>query len=105
VRRFVSPEAHREFASSIKSAGEPFCPQTDTFSADGARLATSAYDGTVRMWNAQSAALEREIRICPRGGVINALACTLDSTPDGRHVATANSNGALYLLRLASPAH
>jgi serine/threonine-protein kinase len=63
------------------------------FSADGMLLYTAGHDGKVVAWNRQTAAPVHEWK-CP--GPVLGLALT----PDGRHLATANANGTVYILRL-----
>jgi WD40 repeat protein len=61
-------------------------------------VASSAWDGTVCLWNPHTGALRRPpIRLGPhRGFVPNAV-----FTSEGRHLVVANSNGTIYVLRLA----
>jgi WD40 repeat protein len=63
----------------------------------GSLLATSAEDGTVRMWDRVAGpAGVRTIGPGPFGGGVRAVAFT----PDGRYLATANANGTVYLLKM-----
>jgi WD40 repeat protein len=62
--------------------------------------ATSSEDGTVRLWDGKASAVPRRtIGLGPFSGGIRDVAFT----PDGRYLATANANGTVYLLRVASP--
>ena len=70
------------------------------FSPDGSQLASSAYDGTIRLWDPSSGEQLRAIKLCPPHGTISQVAFT----PDGRHLATANRNGTVYILRLTADA-
>jgi hypothetical protein len=69
------------------------------FSPDGEILASSAADGTVRVWSARSGNLLKTSTIGPRGGIIEDVAFTID----GRHLMTGNRNGTVYVLRLGPP--
>jgi WD40 repeat protein/tRNA A-37 threonylcarbamoyl transferase component Bud32 len=71
------------------------------FSPTGPLVATSADDGTVRIWD-RTAASPGVRTIGPRifGGPVRAVAFT----PDGRYLATANANGMVYLLRVGPSA-
>jgi WD40 repeat protein len=70
------------------------------FSADGRMLATVAHT-TVKLWDVGNVAKSpRSIALGPPGGWIDFLAFS----PEGRHLATANYNGTISILRLAPPA-
>jgi len=78
------------------------------FSSSGRTLATwgggNSYgnryygpgDGTLRLWDATSGDEREVIRLCRPGGSINQVAFS----PTGRHLATANPNGTVYILRV-----
>jgi WD40 repeat protein len=70
-----------------------------TYSADGQRLASSGQDGRVIFWD--PFARKRKIHEWHLPGVVTRVAVA----PDGRHVATVNSNGTVFLLRAAAPPH
>jgi WD40 repeat protein len=59
--------------------------------ADGSRFATSGKDYVVKLWEA---ATGKELRRWS----LNAPVSNLAYAPDGKHLATANANGTLYLL-------
>src|SRR5207237_508178 len=70
--------------------------------ADGRLLATAGIsDGTLRLWDLT--------RTPPRSEVLQLFEAGQPSlrqvawTPEGRHLATANADGTVYLLRLARP--
>jgi Leucine-rich repeat (LRR) protein len=63
-------------------------------------LASAGEDGTVRLRDAGSGGLRQLLKLGPSGGCINGVVFT----PDGRHLATANGNGTVYILRLAARA-
>jgi WD40 repeat protein/DNA-binding SARP family transcriptional activator len=60
------------------------------FSPDGRRLATSAYDGSIRLWDVRT---HRELRSVPANTVAQGLAFSLD----GSHLATVHRDGTLRL--------
>jgi WD40 repeat protein len=67
---------------------------------DGRLLASaSVHDGTLRLWEpAADPPRFRTIRVLPPGkGYLHEIALS----PEGRHLATANPDGSIYILRLA----
>jgi WD40 repeat protein len=71
-------------------------PQVLTYSPNGRVLAALLRDGKVVIWHTATG----ERREWPLPGPANGLAFA----PDSRHLATANANGTVYILRLAEPA-
>lgn len=67
------------------------------FRSDGNELASSSMDGSVRIWDMKSGKAVRTIQL----GMDRFRVCGITYAPDGRHLVTANSNGTLYVLRLA----
>jgi WD40 repeat protein len=63
------------------------------FAPDGKTLASCDWDGRVILWDGKSGELLREWRL---PGGVNAVAWD----PDSRHLALANFNGTIYILRL-----
>jgi WD40 repeat protein len=66
---------------------------TVVFSPDGVTLASADAAGKVIRWNAQSG---QKVWECQLPGAVNHLAFA----PDGSHLATANGNGTIYILRI-----
>jgi serine/threonine protein kinase/WD40 repeat protein len=69
---------------------------SSAFSPDGKTVATWGKDGVLRLWNATDGKELEAIRLCASNGDVNQIAFS----PTGRHLATANSNGTVYILRL-----
>jgi WD40 repeat protein len=65
------------------------------FSADGKKLASAHQDGWLIVWDAASG---KRVEGWQLPGAINAVAFAVDS----RHLATGNSNGTVYVFRLAA---
>lgn len=75
-------------------------PVSGAWRADGRLLATAGeYDGTVRLWDLSSSPPRRQaIQVLPpKTQSLYGVAFT----PEGRHLATANPDGTIYILRLA----
>jgi WD40 repeat protein len=70
------------------------------YSPDGALLASSGGDGTVRVWEARTG---RQRQNTPVGPPPRSDIWGVTFSPDGRHLATANGNGTVSILRLAAP--
>jgi WD40 repeat protein len=88
--RHTTLKGHAGAATSIA-----FSPDSQTL------VSTSHRDGTVRLWDFASRQLRQTIRVGPPcGNVRQAL-----FTPEGRHLATVNGNGTVYVLRLADFEH
>jgi WD40 repeat protein len=66
------------------------------FAPDGATLAASAHDGRVVVWETSSGTKRHDWQF---KGVVQDVAFS----SDGRHLATGNANGSVYVLRLAPP--
>jgi WD40 repeat protein len=67
-----------------------------TFAPDGMTVATSGWDGAVRLWDVATGGERAAIRLCRPGGHINQVAFS----PTGRYLATANGNGTVYILKV-----
>ena len=67
------------------------------FSAGGRTLLSAGYDGRILLWDVGSGTVRGQWQL---PGPIMA-ACY---APDGRHLATVNANGTVYILRLGQPA-
>jgi hypothetical protein len=67
---------------------------------DGKQLAAVTGPRAIRLWDLTTGKPEAVIRLNPGVQFIDQVAYS----PDGRHLATANSNGTVYILRLAAPA-
>jgi WD40 repeat protein len=67
------------------------------FPGKGTTLGSSGFDGTARLWDSETGTATRVLRLGPNGGHV----IKVTFSPDGRHVATANGNGTVYIFRLA----
>lgn len=68
-------------------------------SGDSKTLVSTGWDGTVRVWEiGKTLNLKETIRLGPLSGVVFAGALA----SDGRHFATFNANGTIYVLRLSA---
>ena len=77
----------------------PEAPATSVdFRYDGRMFATSHGDGTVRLWDFATRKFQRTIRLGPPRGIVRQVLFT----PEGRHLAAANADGTVYILRLES---
>jgi hypothetical protein len=66
------------------------------FAPDGATLASAGFDGRLILWDVARQTQVREWRL---PGYVLAVGFA----PDARHLAIANFNGTVYILRLAKP--
>jgi serine/threonine protein kinase len=69
------------------------------FRADGSLLASAGHDGTIRIWDPHQGTERKQIRLGSAAVPIRQIAFS----PDGRHLATANGNATVYILRIAPP--
>src|SRR5262249_39533805 len=66
------------------------------FAPGGVRLVSAGQDGRIIVWSPQSQTKLREWLL---PGIVHNVALT----PDGNHLATANSNSTIYILQLTPP--
>jgi serine/threonine-protein kinase len=78
---------------SIRPSGDMF--QNVSLSADGKQLVSTEPDGRLIVWDVGSG---REVRQIMLPGPVSRVAFAAD----GRHLATANSNGTIYIARVTS---
>jgi len=69
-------------------------------SRQGAVALAANKDSRIFVWNSTSELTKRQLNVGPADIVIRQV----HFTPEGRHLVTVNSNGSVYILRLASPA-
>jgi WD40 repeat protein/serine/threonine protein kinase len=69
-----------------------------SFRGDGRVLATSADDGTIRLWNPKLGTAGIVFHLAPPGSCIKQVVFS----PGGRHLAAANANGTVYILRVST---
>jgi len=81
-------------------AGHQALVTSVSFSPNSQLVASSSHDGTIRLWNAQSGKLQKAFVLSEGFGCIGDVVFS----SDGRHLATANGNGTIYILRLSLPA-
>ena len=60
------------------------------------QLASCGYDGSVRLWDSASGKQTKVWQLAPAGSHV----LDVVFSPDGRHLASANGNGTIYILRL-----
>jgi WD40 repeat protein/serine/threonine protein kinase len=69
------------------------------FSPDGQTLVSCGFTGTLRLWEPQSGSLRQTITLTVPCGYLGGIAFSAD----GHHLATANGDGTIYILRLTRP--
>jgi WD40 repeat protein len=69
-----------------------------TYSPDGERIASTAHDGTLRLWDAHTG---RQLQGYALGTPPRSVLSGSAFSPDGRHLAVANGNGTVCIFRLA----
>lgn len=94
--RQSEPEWNAETGNYIDltSAHHSAVVRTLTFSANGTRLATGSWDGTVRLWNAVTG---KHLRTSKSVGT---LVTSLSFSPDGKRIASSSCDGVVRLLRV-----
>ena len=81
----------------LSMEGSPDGVPSIAVSLDGKTLAMVGGDGTIRLRDAVNGKPREAIEVGPRLGIIHQV----EFTPDGRHVATVNGNGTVFVLRLS----
>lgn len=94
-RRQSEPEWNAETGNYIDltCAHHSAVVRTLTFSANGTRLATGSWDGTVRLWNAVTGEHLRTSKS------VRTLITSLSFSPDGKRIASSSYDGVVRILR------
>lgn len=77
----------------------PYIALRVRYSPDGRFLASAGYDGKVVVRDATSGRIVQIFPIGPAAGGVDDIAFS----PDSRHLATANFNSTVYIIRLPRP--
>jgi WD40 repeat protein len=82
-----------------KLAGNKDRPASLAWRPDGEALATGTNGGEAWLWNPATGEVRDRVQVGPVQGPVHHVTYS----PDGRHLATANGNGTVYVLRLGPP--